>query len=84
MKLLLTGLSADRGEAANHGLLGAYHLVDAICEIHNGQMQSKEALDVYKSEMQVCTKRAVCLSRQACWDAHAWDQLNENSAILTK
>lgn len=81
---LLTEPSADRGEAANHGLLDAYHLVDAICQIYNGQVQSKEALDIYESEMRMRTKQAVRLSRQACLDAHAWNQLNENSAILTK
>ncbi|KAL4890554.1 hypothetical protein BDV59DRAFT_204267 [Aspergillus ambiguus] len=73
-----------RGEAANHGLLDAYWLVHAIEKIYSGKTDAKTALDVYEKEMRQRTKRAVRLSRQACRDAHAWEQLNETSAILTK
>ncbi|KAE8364681.1 hypothetical protein BDV27DRAFT_172200 [Aspergillus caelatus] len=73
-----------RGEAANHGLLDAFHLGDAISQIYSGQTGQQAALDVYETEMRMRTKRAVRLSRQACRDAHAWEQLNEHSAILTK
>jgi hypothetical protein len=38
---------------------------------------------MYETEMRERTRRAVLLSRQACLDAHDWDQLNEDSAILT-
>ncbi|KAB8245299.1 hypothetical protein BDV35DRAFT_405908 [Aspergillus flavus] len=73
-----------RGEAANHGLLDAFHLADAIAQIYSGQTGQKAALDMYETEMRMRTKRAVRLSRQACRDAHSWEQLNEHSAILTK
>ncbi|KAL5365192.1 hypothetical protein BJX96DRAFT_179618, partial [Aspergillus floccosus] len=73
-----------RGEAANHGLLDAYWLVHAIEQIYSGKADAKTALDTYEKEMRQRTKRAVRLSRQACHDAHAWEQLNETSAILTK
>ncbi|GES58667.1 monooxygenase [Aspergillus terreus] len=74
----------DRGEAANHGLLDAYWLVHAIEKIYSGKADAKTALDGYETEMRQRTRRAVRLSRQACRDAHAWEQLNETSAILTK
>ncbi|KAF7591689.1 hypothetical protein BBP40_001197 [Aspergillus hancockii] len=73
-----------RGEAANHGLLDAFQFVDAIDQIYNGRTDQKSALDVYEKGMRVRTKRAVRLSQQACRDAHAWEQLNEHSAILNK
>lgn len=76
--------SLDRGEAANHGLLDAFHLAAAIERIYSGSTTPREAIDCYEAEMRERTRRAVLLSRQACRDAHSWDQLNENSAILTK
>lgn len=79
---LLTTL--DRGEAANHGLLDAFHLAAAIEKVYSDSETARHAIDSYESEMRERTRRAVLLSRQACRDAHSWDQLNENSAILTK
>lgn len=76
--------SLDRGEAANHGLLDAFHLAAAIERFYSGSTTPREAIDCYEAEMRERTRRAVLLSRQACRDAHSWDQLNENSAILTK
>ncbi|GKZ70420.1 hypothetical protein AnigIFM50267_006065 [Aspergillus niger] len=73
-----------RGEAANHGLLDAYNLFQALRQVYSGELGAKEALDEYEMEMRSRTRRAVRLSRQACRDAHAWEQLNEHSAILTK
>ncbi|KAF9894472.1 hypothetical protein FE257_007975 [Aspergillus nanangensis] len=73
-----------RGEAANHGLLDAYRLLHAIEKVYAGTADAKAAIDEYETEMRLRTKRAVRLSRQACMDAHAWSQLNEHSAILTK
>lgn len=74
----------DRGEAANHGLLDAFNLVQAIDKIYSGQATPKQGLDEYEEEMRKRTRRAVRLSRQACHDAHTWERLNKYSAILTK
>lgn len=74
----------DRGEAANHGLLDAFHLQEAIGHFYSGQMSRSEAIDQYEAEMRQRTSQAVLLSRQACLDAHDWSLLNENSAILAK
>ncbi|KAJ5125099.1 uncharacterized protein N7515_005163 [Penicillium bovifimosum] len=73
-----------RGEAANHGLLDAYRLMEAINHIYSGSLTASIALDTYEEEMRVRTRRAVQLSRQACRDAHDWGRLDETSAILTK
>lgn len=74
----------DRGEAANHGLLDAYHLMEAVEKIYTGAASPTEAIDEYEIEMRTRTSRAVRLSRQACYDAHDWTRLDETSAILTK
>ncbi|RAH77205.1 FAD/NAD(P)-binding domain-containing protein [Aspergillus japonicus CBS 114.51] len=73
-----------RGEAANHGLLDAFYLSQALRQVYTEGRGAKEALDEYEEEMRSRTRRAVRLSRQACRDAHTWDRLNEDSAILTK
>lgn len=74
----------DRGEAANHGLLDAYHLMEAIEKVYGGAASPQVAIDEFEKEMRVRTSRAVRLSRQACYDAHDWTRLDETSAILTK
>ncbi|KAJ5212791.1 uncharacterized protein N7498_004437 [Penicillium cinerascens] len=73
-----------RGEAANHGLLDAYHLMEAIEKVYGGVASPQVAIDEFEKEMRVRTSRAVQLSRQACYDAHDWTRLDETSAILTK
>ncbi|KAJ6130946.1 hypothetical protein N7523_001406 [Penicillium sp. IBT 18751x] len=73
-----------RGEAANHGLLDAYHLTEALVRIYSGTASQGSAIDEYEIEMRDRTSRAVRLSRQACYDAHDWTKLDETSAILTK
>ncbi|KAJ5809060.1 uncharacterized protein N7503_001278 [Penicillium pulvis] len=73
-----------RGEAANHGLLDAYHLMQAIEKLHSGVTTAQSAIDDFEQEMRTRTSRAVRLSRQACLDAHDWSRLDETSAILTK
>ncbi|KAJ5533719.1 hypothetical protein N7494_010271 [Penicillium frequentans] len=73
-----------RGEAANHGLLDAYHLMQAIEKLHSGIITAQSAIDDFEQEMRTRTSRAVRLSRQACLDAHDWSRLDETSAILTK
>jgi 2-polyprenyl-6-methoxyphenol hydroxylase-like FAD-dependent oxidoreductase len=82
MRYILTVL--DRGEAANHGLLDAYCLMEAIVQIYNGSATPSVAIQSYEQEMRARTRRAVRLSRQACRDAHDWGRLDETSAILTK
>ncbi|KAL5050900.1 hypothetical protein BDW71DRAFT_194029 [Aspergillus fruticulosus] len=72
-----------RGEAANHGLLDIFHLVEAIANIYAGGDQ-KAAIDKYESEMRERTAPAVRLSRQACIEAHAWEQLKEGCAVLSR
>lgn len=52
--------------------------------IHAGTTTPRDAIDRYEKEMRERTRRAVLLSRQACRDAHTWEQLDEQSAILTK
>ncbi|KAJ6028913.1 uncharacterized protein N7446_011747 [Penicillium canescens] len=73
-----------RGEAANHGILDAYRLMEAIERIYSGDLTTSAAIDEYEKEMRDRTSRAVLLSRQACKDAHDWSRLDETSAILTK
>ncbi|OJJ53380.1 hypothetical protein ASPSYDRAFT_162610 [Aspergillus sydowii CBS 593.65] len=72
-----------RGEACNHGILDAVRLVEAIEKIYAGE-NSKDAIDEYEAEMRERGQAAVLLSRQACLDAHDWESLNENSAILKR
>ncbi|KAL4881555.1 hypothetical protein BJY04DRAFT_188335 [Aspergillus karnatakaensis] len=72
-----------RGEGANHGLLDTLHLVAAIEKIYAGG-DAKAAMDEYESEMRKRTQQAVQLSRRACFEAHNWDELNENCAILSR
>jgi 2-polyprenyl-6-methoxyphenol hydroxylase-like FAD-dependent oxidoreductase len=74
----------DRGEAANHGILDAYQLMQAIVKIFDGSATPSVAIDEFEKEMRTRTSRAVRLSRQACNDAHDWSRLDETSAILTK
>lgn len=73
-----------RGEAANHGMLDAYHLSRALNSIYREGRSQEEAMDKFEEEMRTRTSRAVLMSRQACFDAHDWSKLDETSAILTK
>lgn len=72
-----------RGEAANHGILDAYRLCEALETIQHDDSQ-KSAIDGYEAEMRRRTAPAVLLSRQACFDAHDYHGLNENSAVLRR
>jgi hypothetical protein len=45
----------DHGEAANHGLLDALNLSNALAKVYSGTSSQKEAIE------------AVLPSRQACW-----------------
>lgn len=73
-----------RGEAANHGMLDAYHLCQALKSVYLDGKSQPGAIDQFESEMRTRTSRAVQMSRQACFDAHDWSRLDENSAVLTK
>ena len=73
-----------RGEAANHGIMDAYHLVRALGEVHAGTRGLKEAVDGYEAEMRERTSVAVQWSREACIGAHDYHGLNEKSAVLRR
>lgn len=73
-----------RGEAANHGMLDAYYLWQALSRMQVAKQPQKEAIRKFEQEMRQRTSPAVQLSRQACFDAHEWDSLNENSPVLAK
>ena len=73
-----------RGEAANHGMLDAYHLCQALKKISTEEQPQQDAIDQFEQAMRARTSRAVLMSRQACFDAHDWARLDEKSAILTK
>jgi 2-polyprenyl-6-methoxyphenol hydroxylase-like FAD-dependent oxidoreductase len=73
-----------RGEAANHGMLDAYRLCESVKKVYAGDMSQEVAIGGFEEEMRTRTSHAVQMSRQACFDAHDWERLNENSAVLTK
>lgn len=73
-----------RGEAGNHGILDAWHLLHEIKAVYAGEKTQAEAVGDYESEMKERVTPAVLLSRQACLDAHDYDGLNEDSAVLKK
>ncbi|EGR45197.1 uncharacterized protein TRIREDRAFT_81679 [Trichoderma reesei QM6a] len=73
-----------RGEAGNHGILDAWHLLREIKAVYAGDKTRAEAVGDYEREMRERATPAVLLSRQACLDAHDYDGLNENSAVLKK
>ncbi|KYK60751.1 monooxygenase [Drechmeria coniospora] len=73
-----------RGEAANHGLLDAFHLLRELRALHAGSKTAEQAIGDYEAEMRGRAVPAVLLSRQACLDAHDFHGLNENSAVLKR
>jgi 2-polyprenyl-6-methoxyphenol hydroxylase-like FAD-dependent oxidoreductase len=73
-----------RGEAANHGMLDAFNLWQALKSVYQDGKPLESAITNFEHEMRTRTSHAVQMSRQACFDAHDWNRLNENSAILTK
>ncbi|MBV60141.1 MAG: hypothetical protein CMH65_02445 [Nevskiales bacterium] len=73
-----------RGEAANHGIMDAFHLTRALKLMHQGRVGRKEAIDGYEAEMRERTETAVLWSREACLGAHDWHGLNEKSAVLRR
>lgn len=88
-RVTLTGDAAHamtmfRGEAANHGIMDAYHLTEALKQMYRGEMGRGEALEVYEKEMRERTSVAVLWSREACVGAHDYEGLNEQSAVLRR
>lgn len=73
-----------RGEAANHGIMDAYHLAVALRQIHNGTKSRYEAMTEYEVEMRERTSVAVIWSREACIGAHDYHALDEKSAVLRR
>lgn len=73
-----------RGEAANHGIMDAYHLTRALQGLYQGRVSRSEALDGYEDEMRERTSTAVIWSREACIGAHDYHGLNEKSAVLRR
>lgn len=73
-----------RGEAANHGMLDAYYLCEKLKRIYTRSESQQDAIAEFEQEMRTRTSHAVQMSRQACFDAHDWERLNESSAVLTK
>jgi 2-polyprenyl-6-methoxyphenol hydroxylase-like FAD-dependent oxidoreductase len=71
-----------RGEGANHGILDAALLIDQLKKIYPGEIGQEEGLKVYESEMQERTHTAVLRSRQAAFDGHDWDAINDNSPLI--
>ena len=71
-----------RGEAANHGILDVYHLVQSLEMVQDGRKPQKQALEGYEAELRQRTNPAVRLSRQAWLDAHDFNGLNQHSAVL--
>lgn len=73
-----------RGEAANHGMLDAQNLANAIARARSASSELKHVVDLYEEEMRARTSVAVELSRQACLEAHDYNGLSENSAVLKR
>lgn len=73
-----------RGEAANHGIMDAYHLANALAQIYNGTKTRRDAVEAYEAEMRDRTSVAVLWSREACIGAHDYHSLDEKSAVLRR
>lgn len=71
-----------RGEGANHGILDAALLVDALAKVHSGELTQREAVEAYEAELRPRARVAVLKSRQAAFDAHNWEQLTEDSPSI--
>jgi len=73
-----------RGEGANHGILDAALLVDQLKKIHSGEINQTDGLKTYEAEMQERGHAAVLKSRQAAYDGHDWDAINDTSSLIGK
>ncbi|KAG8168094.1 hypothetical protein KVR01_003783 [Diaporthe batatas] len=73
-----------RGEAANHGILDALRLCEALEAVYTGAQGMEDAILEFEKELRGRAIPAVLLSRQACLDAHDLAGLNEHSAVLKR
>ena len=73
--------SADRGEAANHGITDVANLYKQLFAENTTQAQG---IDKYEDEMIQRTKVAVLTSRRACMDAHDSKSINELSPLVAR
>lgn len=71
-----------RGEGANHGILDAALLLEQLKKIWTGECEIAEGVGVYEKEMQERTHVAVLRSRQAAFDGHNWEAINDESALI--
>jgi len=71
-----------RGEGANHGILDAALLIDQVKRIQAGQVSQEDGIKAYETEMQERTHVAVLRSRQAAFDGHDWDAINDDSPLI--
>lgn len=71
-----------RGEGANHGILDAALLIDQLKKVYSGEISQVEGLKAYEAEIQERTHAAVLRSRQAVFDGHDWDSINDTSPLI--
>lgn len=71
-----------RGEGANHGILDAALLLDQLKQIYAGEISQEAGLEIYEAEMRERTHAAVLRSRQAAFDGHDWDSINDQSPLI--
>lgn len=77
---MLTG--PDRGEAANHGMFDAYKLRGQLRQVQTGKKTVAQALADYEKEMVLRAQEAVKLSREAGFEVHDIEKINEASALF--
>lgn len=77
-----------RGEAANHGIMDVTVLLENVLSLlkdNSGDVDAwRGAVYHYGSELQGRTAPAVLNSRQACLDAHDYENINDQSPLIAK
>lgn len=76
--------SRYRGQAANHGIFDAHILLDKLKNAYPDRDQLAQALFEYQEAMRERTAPEVLLSREACVQAHDFNLLNKDSAVLRR
>jgi 2-polyprenyl-6-methoxyphenol hydroxylase-like FAD-dependent oxidoreductase len=71
-----------RGEGANHGILDAALLIDQLKKVHAGEISQVEGIKVYETERQGRGHAAVLRSRQAAFDGHDWEAIQDSSPLV--
>lgn len=64
--------------------MDAANLVAALKRVRDGEVGLDSAMEQYESELAVRCRPAVLASRQACFDAHMWDQTVDGSPLLAR